>query len=195
MKFGCFLVIFAVLFVLPNVVAGAVTCGGKTCATAGTWRSVGGGIQVRSLGYCVTVNNTSYCAADAARCAGGYFVETNNRCELYTTQAGYAPRCPSDGGALCFGLVCKSCSTYTGNSSATSVAGTAGNSCGCYLSNSPSSTEYAGTNGIFKYTSKCYYTDATDCATTRSALIEVKNPGQTAECGVGDIVSPDNPIS
>lgn len=194
MKFGCFSVIFAVLFVLPNV-AGAVTCGGKTCASAGTWTSVGGGIQVRSLGYCVKVNNTSYCAASAARCATGYFAKDWMGCEVYTSQAGYAPRCPSDAGSSCFGLSCTKCSTHTGNSNATSVAGTAGNSCGCYLSNSPSSTVYAGTSGDFKYTSKCYYTDSTDCATTRSALIEVENPGQNAACGTGDIVSPDNPIS
>lgn len=195
MKFGCFSVIFAVLFVLPSV-AGAVTCGGTTCATAGTWVSVGGGIQLRSLGYCVTVNETSYCAASAARCITGYFAETNQTCETVTGQAGYAPRCPSGSGSLCFGLSCKKCSTYTGNSSATSVAGTAENSCGCYLSNSPSSTQYAGTNGNFKYTSKCYYTDSTDCATTRSALIEVENPGQTTGCTVsGGTISPDNPVS
>ncbi|MBQ2845501.1 MAG: hypothetical protein IJE79_05810 [Alphaproteobacteria bacterium] len=195
MKFGCFSVIFAVLFVLPSV-AGAVTCGGTTCATAGTWVSVGNGIQLRSLGYCVTVNETSYCAASAARCMTGYFAETNQTCEAVTGQAGYAPRCPSGSGASCFGLSCTKCSTYTGNSSATSVAGTAENSCGCYLSNSPSSTQYAGTNGNFKYTSKCYYTDATDCATTRSALIEVENPGQTTGCTVsGGTISPDNPVS
>ncbi|MFQ6744940.1 MAG: hypothetical protein ACLRFN_03125 [Alphaproteobacteria bacterium] len=187
MKFGCFSVIFAVLFVLPNV-AGAVTCGGKTCAAAGTWYTVGGGIQVRSLGYCVAIEGTSYCAADVARCATGYFSGemTGSLCESYTPQAGYAPRCPTDSGPSCFGLSCIKCSTYTGDSSATSVAGTAENSCGCYLSNSPSSTVYAGTNGNFKYTSTCYYTDSTDCATTRPALIEVENPGQGANCTLSD---------
>lgn len=45
---------------------------------------------------------------------------------------------------------------------------------------------YAGTNGNFKYTSTCYYTESTDCATTRPALIEVENPGQNANCTLSD---------
>lgn len=49
---------------------------------------------------------------------------------------------------------------------------------------------YAGTNGNFKYTSTCYYTDSTDCATIRSALIEVENPGQTSLCSIGGSITP-----
>lgn len=181
MKFSSFISFFVLLVVVPNV-ASAVTCGGKTCASSGSWVSVGSGIQVRSLGYCVTANSREYCAASAARCMAGYFADTRsgNICEAVTPNAGYAPRCPSSTGPLCFGLSCTKCSDYTGDSKATSVAGTAENSCGCYLA--ASSTLNEGTNGDFKYTSKCYYTDSTDCATTRPVSVEVTNPGQNSTC-------------
>lgn len=183
MKFGCFSVIFAVLFVLPNV-AGALTCGGRTCAAAGTWVPVGNGLYVQSAGECDSTG--TYCAASAARCATGYFssTATGTMCEMATSEAGYAPQCDTTAGS-CFGLFCASCSTYTGNSNATSDAGTAENACGCYLSNSPSSTQYAGTNGEFKYTSKCYYTDATDCATERYAYISAAKVNGLCSGSVG----------
>ena len=180
MKFSSFISFFVLLVVVPNV-ASAVTCGGKTCASSGSWVSVGSGIQVRSLGYCVTVDGTDYCAASVARCMAGYFADTMSGrvCEGATPNAGYAPRCPSSSGSLCFGLECRKCSDYTGDSNATSVAGSAENSCGCYLA---SSTLNDGTNGKFKYSSNCYYTDSTDCATTRPASVEVTNPGQNSSC-------------
>lgn len=177
MKFSSFISFFVLLVVVPNV-ASAAKCGGVTCESSGTWVSVGSGIQVRSLGYCVTANGREYCAASAARCMNGYFADLPV-CELETPNAGYAPRCPSSTGVLCFGLSCMKCSDYTNVAKATSVAGTAENSCGCYLA---SSTLNDGTNGKFKYSSNCYYTDSTDCATTRPASVEVTNPGQNLNC-------------
>lgn len=181
MKFSSFMSIFALLVVVPSIAdaADAVTCGEVTCKSSGTWVYVGSGIEVQSLGYCITVNGGQYCAASAARCRAGYFAGLPV-CESVTPKAGYAPRCPSSGGALCFGISCTKCSSYTGVSNATSDAGTAENSCGCYLA--ASSTLNEGTNGKFKYSSKCYYSDSADCATTRSALVKVYSPAQNRSC-------------
>ena len=133
------------------------------------------------MGYCVTVDGTDYCAASAARCAAGYFAGSRSGrvCESVAKGAGYVPRCPSSSGSLCFGLECTKCSTYTGDSNATSVAGSAENSCGCYLA---ASSTLDGTNGKFRYSSNCYYMDAADCETTRPVSVEVKNPGQNVAC-------------
>ena len=180
MKFSSFISFFVLLVVVPNV-ASAAKCGGKTCAASGSWVTVGDGIQVRSLDYCVTVDGREFCAADAARCMTGYFAGSVSGmvCESVTKGAGYVPRCPSSAGSSCFGLACTKCSTYTGDSNATSVAGSAENSCGCYLA---ASSTLDGTNGKFRYSSNCYYMDAADCETTRPVSVEVKNPGQNLLC-------------
>ena len=178
MKFSSFMSIFALLVVVPNV-ASAATCGGKTCASSGSWVSVGNGVQVKSADSCRTINGTSYCAATAARCATGYYRSPKVGCELASTVGNYVPKYDTSSGT-CFSMWCSKCSTDTGHSSATSVAATstttgARNICGCYLSTSSTET-YPGENGSFKTTgSKCYYQDETACAVEYNAYVDASS--------------------